>query len=175
MLVQLMSLFMFMLMFMSHTSLNFFVLSFVLARVCARVASNDQALCFRFAQNFKHVFLVFLKALMRIGSLIYESLFMRPGCACAFVEGYVASFQNFLQDSVKGLRPVHMVPLSEIPHQVRQNIDWFHMGVFISFYVMKCAGSELTSNKNTAFHFGNRAGVYLTGEISASEPARFLI
>ena len=61
----------------------------------------------------------------------------------------------------KDLGPVHMVLLSEISHQVRQNMSRFHMGDFISLYEMKSTGGELTPNQNVAFHLGNRAGVFI--------------
>ena len=57
--------------------------------------------------------------------------------------------------------PVHMSPVSEISHQVRQNMSRFHMGDFISPYEMESTGSELMPNQNTAFHLGNRAGVFI--------------
>ena len=59
-----------------------------------------------------------------------------------------------------GLGPVHMVSLSEISRQVRQNMSRFHMGDFISLYEMESTGSELKPNQNAAFHLGNRASVF---------------
>ena len=60
-----------------------------------------------------------------------------------------------------GPRPVHMVSLGEISRQVRKNMSRFHMGDVISPSEMKSARRELAPNQNTAFHPGNRAGVFI--------------
>ena len=54
-----------------------------------------------------------------------------------------------------------VLSLGEISRQVRKNMSQFHMGDFISPSEMKSARSELSPNQNTAFHLGNRAGVFI--------------
>ena len=84
--------------------------------------------------------------------------------------------------NMRVLGPVHMVSLGEVSRQVRKNMSRFHIEDVISPSEMKSARRELAPNQNTAFHPGNRAGVFiwrifirlpmislLTGEISASE------
>ena len=40
-------------------------------------------------------------------------------------------------------------------------MSWFHIADFISLYEMESTGSKLKPNQNTAFYFGNRAGVFI--------------
>ena len=54
-----------------------------------------------------------------------------------------------------------MVSLGGISRPVRKNMSRFHMGDVISPSEMKLARSELAPNQNTAFHLGNRAGVFI--------------
>ena len=54
-----------------------------------------------------------------------------------------------------------VVSLDGISRQARKNISRFHMGDVISPSEMKSARSELAPHQNTAFHLGNRAGVFI--------------
>ena len=54
-----------------------------------------------------------------------------------------------------------MVSFAEISRQVRNNLFRFQMADVISPSEMKSARRELAPNQNTAFHPGNRAGVFI--------------